>query len=348
MLMDGKIRGFLKTVPLAAVGLLFLCLCGAGCADRDESGADAGPGPARAREVTVRPVRPEVPGGTLEYVGTLEADQKVDVSSETGGTVERLCFEKGEKVRKGQLLAEINTRSARLRVREARASVAAARNRLAKMEKGSRPEEIRIAEASLAEAEAGLVEAEKHLRRMTRLHGTGAVSENVLDAAVRRVDTARARAASARNRVSLMRQGPRKEDRMAARAKLRHAEAVLLLARDRLKKSMIRAPLSGIIAFRNVEEGEVIPPGRRITRIVDPSRMKISLAVAEKDLRRLKAGARFPFTVDAVRGALFSCRLSFRSPTADPATRSFPVEFRVDKPDPRMADGMTARVRIPA
>ncbi|MBW2344330.1 MAG: hypothetical protein JRF53_10040, partial [Deltaproteobacteria bacterium] len=55
----------------------------------------------------------------------------------------------------------------------------------------------------------------------------------------------------------------------------------------------------------------------------------------------------FEFTVDAFPHESFSCRLFFLSPTADPATRSFPVEFMVEKPDERMADGMTVRVRLP-
>ncbi len=130
----------------------------------------------------------------------------------------------------------------------------------------------------------------------------------------------------------------------AARSALR---AALSRARDRLDKSRIHAPSDGIAAFREVEEGEVVPPGTILTRIVDLSRLRIRLSVSEKDLPVLEETDFFAFTVDALPGETFRCRRFFVSPTADPYTRSFPVEMTVEMPDSRMADGMTARVRLP-
>jgi RND family efflux transporter MFP subunit len=91
----------------------------------------------------------------------------------------------------------------------------------------------------------------------------------------------------------------------------------------------------------------VILPGTPITEIVELGQLKIRIALSEKDLHTLKHQKRFPFTVDAIPGAEFSCRVFFLSPTADTSTRAFPLELMVDKPDPRMADGMTVRVKFP-
>ena len=98
-----------------------------------------------------------------------------------------------------------------------------------------------------------------------------------------------------------------------------------------------------------MEEGEVIivPPVTIITQVVDLERMKINVSVGEKDINILTKQKVFEFTIDAIPHETFSCRLYFRSPTAEPATRSFPVEFMVEKPDSRMVDGMTARVEFP-
>ncbi|MBW2358341.1 MAG: efflux RND transporter periplasmic adaptor subunit, partial [Deltaproteobacteria bacterium] len=105
----------------------------------------------------------------------------------------------------------------------------------------------------------------------------------------------------------------------------------------------------GIIAFRDVEEGEVIvvPPITVITQIIDLDHLKIKVSLGEKDIHILEKHKRFKFTIDAFPDKEFYCRLSFLSPVADPATRSFPVELIVEKPDKRMADGMTARVKFP-
>ncbi|HDZ89413.1 MAG: efflux RND transporter periplasmic adaptor subunit [Deltaproteobacteria bacterium] len=326
-------------------GVLLLCLCG--CGDGPEAGVDKGPRLPAIRTVQVSPVSASLPTGDMEYVGVLTAYRKVKVSSELGGVVEGLYFEKGDNVNAGKLLAEIGTSTLRLQVQEAEAAVNAARSVLRKMEKGSRPQEIEIATAALREAEASLKEAEKNYRRMKELHEINAVSGSSYDAAVRQVATAKARKESARQRLLLARKGPREEDIEGARAALAQARATLALTRNRLHKSMLHAPCDGIAAFRRVERGEVIGARTPITEIVQLEKMKIRLSVGEKDIHILKTRRRFSFTVDAIPGEEFTCRLLFLSPTADPLTRSFPIELMVDRTDRRMADGMTVRVRFP-
>jgi RND family efflux transporter MFP subunit len=233
----------------------------------------------------------------VEYVGALAAHCKAEVACEMSGVIERLHFDKGDRVRKGQLLAEIGTTTFRL--------------------------EVRVAAASLEEAKAGLSEAENNYRRVKRLYDIRAVPDSKYDEAKRALEM--------------------------ARALVEKANASQALAKDRLRRSKLLAPCDGIISFREVEEGEVlvIPPSVTITQVVDLKKMKIKLSMGEKDVHILETHKRFPFTVDAISGERFFCSLRFRSPAADPLTRSFPVELAVDHPDPRMADGMTARVRFP-
>ncbi len=109
----------------------------------------------------------------------------------------------------------------------------------------------------------------------------------------------------------------------------------------------MKAPSDGIVAFRRVEEGEVVRTETVITQVVDTSRMKIKLSLAERDIHLLQRDKKFLFTVDAIPDERFTSQWSFLSPIADAATRSFPTELLVDEPDPRMADGMTVRVELP-
>jgi len=336
----------MKTIVFGSVGLLSLTFLG--CGDGAETQADTKAESKKIRLVKVSPVNASAPKGSIEYMGVLTAYRKVMLASEAGGTIEKLYFEKGDRVRKGQVLAEIGTSSIRLRVREAKAAVEAAMSTFEKVETGSRPEEIRIAEAALKEAEAGLLESEKNYIRIRDLSESQSASKSEYDSAKRMVDMARARMESARQQLALVRQGPRAEDRKTARANLEQAEANLAVAKDWLRKSRLIAPCDGIIAFREIEEGEVIvvPPVTVITQVVDLDRMKIKVSVGEKDIHVLTEQKVFEFTIDAFPHETFSSRLFFLSPTADPATRSFPVEFMVEKPDERMADGMTVRVKL--
>ncbi len=181
--------------------------------------------------------------------------------------------------------------------------------------------EVRMGNAALEEAKAASPEAENNYKRIKDLYKIRAVSDSKFDSAKRSAEM--------------------------SRANVQKAEAALALAEDRLRKSRLRSPCSGIIAFREVEEGEVIPPGTTITQVIDLRRLKIKASVNEKDIRLLKKNREFAFTVDAIPDETFSCQLSFLSPTADPVTRSFPVEFLVRSYDQHMADGMTARVKLP-
>jgi len=337
-------NSILRITFFLVIGLLLSLY---GCGEGPETGVDKKVASPKQRQVNISPVSASLPTGDIEYVGVLTARRKVRISSELGGIIEALYFEKGEKVAAGKLLAEIGTSSVRLQVRETEAAVDAAGSVLKKMEKGSRPQEIQIATSALSEAEAALFEAEKNYRRIRELHNIKAISGTSYDAAERQVGTAKARMNSAKQRLVLALKGPRVEDINGARATLAQAEAALALTRNRLKKSMLRAPCDGIIAFRNVEEGEVIGVGTPITEVVELEKLKIKLSLGEKDIHILKNHNRFGFTVDAIPGEKFSSRVFFLSPTADKATRSFPLELIVDKTDPRMADGMTVRVKFP-
>ena len=326
--------------------LLFLfCACGT----RNEDVPPEKPQVKTAKKVHLMTVTASSPRGYIEYVGLLTAHRKADIACETGGTIEKLYFEKGDRVKEGQILAKISTSSILLGVRQAEMAVEAARSQLEKVERGSRPEEISMAEAVLREAQAALLEAEKNFNRIKELNESGAASQSELDAVKSRLDMARAKVDSARQQLILARQGPRIEDRKAARANLREAEAALALARDRLRKSKLTSPTDGIIVFRDVEEGEVIvvPPVKILTRVIDMSSIKIKISVGENDIRVFDKQKVFEFTIDAFPGETFSAHFFFRSPAADPVTRSFPVELIMDNPDPRMADGMTARVKLP-
>ena len=337
-------NSILKIAFFLVTGLLLSLY---GCGAEPETGLDKKEASPEQRRVNISPVSASLPTGNIEYVGVLTARRKVKISSELGGIIEGLYFEKGEKVTAGKLLAKIGTSSVRLQVREAEAAVDAAGSVLKKMERGSRPQEIHIATSALNEAEAALFEAEKNYKRIKELHNIKAISGSSYDAAERQVGTAKARMDSAKQQLVLALKGPRIEDIKGARAALAQAEAALALTKNRLKKSILRTPCDGIIAFRNVEEGEVIGVGTPITEIVELEKLKINLSLGEKDIHILKNHQNFGFSVDAIPGEEFSSRVFFLSPTADKATRSFPLELIVDKTDPRMADGMTVRVKFP-
>lgn len=181
--------------------------------------------------------------------------------------------------------------------------------------------EVRRARATLQEAKAALSESKSNYKRIKELHDINAVADSEFDNAKRTADM--------------------------AGANMEKAGAALALAEDQLKKSRLHAPINGIIAFRDVEDREVIPQGTTLTQVVNLEKLKIKLSVGEKDIHILNKHKDFSFAIEAIPGEEFPCQVFFISPTADTATRSFPVEMLVTEPDQRMADGMTVKIKLP-
>ncbi len=275
--------------------LCFLVFLLSGCGDNAETSTKVETAHKNIKAVNVRQVKSMPPRGNVEYVGVLLAYRKVKVASETGGTIEKLYFEKGERVKIGQLLVEVSSTTKRLEVRRVR--------------------------AALQEAKAALSEAKSNYNRIVNLHEINAVADSEFDDAKRAADM--------------------------ASANMERTTAALALAEDQLKKSRLHAPIDGIIAFRDVENREVIPQGTTLTQIVNLDKLKIKLLVGEKDLHILNKHKEFSFSIDAIPEEKFACQVFFISPTANSATRSFPVEMLVTKPDIRMADGMTVNIKLP-
>ncbi|MBW2346087.1 MAG: efflux RND transporter periplasmic adaptor subunit [Deltaproteobacteria bacterium] len=87
---------FMKTIVFGSVGLLSLTFLG--CGDGAETQADTKAESKKIRLVKVSPVNASAPKGSIEYMGVLTAYRKVMLASEAGGTIEKLYFEKGDRV----------------------------------------------------------------------------------------------------------------------------------------------------------------------------------------------------------------------------------------------------------
>jgi multidrug resistance efflux pump len=147
------------------------------------------------------------------------------------------------------------------------AALDAARQRLAEAEGGARPEEVRAAEASLAQAAALVTSAQASL-----------------DLAVA---------------------GPRRETLKAAEARVEAARGAVAATEALLAQTRIAAPTEGRVTLRNAEPGEVVTPGFPIIRIADLARVWLRVYVPEPQIGRVKVGQRATVSVDAFPGRPF-------------------------------------------
>ncbi|KMQ52054.1 putative Co/Zn/Cd efflux system membrane fusion protein [Chitinispirillum alkaliphilum] len=120
-------------------------------------------------------------------------------------------------------------------------------------------------------------------------------------------------------------------------------------ARQRFQNTRVRSPIEGEVASKEqgISLGNYISPGSLVARIIDKSKFRINLAVGEKEIGLIQAGADAQVAVPAIQGdSVFHGIVKAVSAGARPASGSYPVVVEFDNNDSRIRSGMSANVRI--
>lgn len=131
---------------------------------------------------------------------------------------------------------------------------------------------------------------------------------------------------------------------MRLESALAKARAELDSARLRQNNTRITAPFAGIYDQRMVELGDFVQPGQSLLTLVDIDHLKVSAQVAQQQVTRLELGQ--PVKVELLDGRTLQGELHFIAAAADPGSRSFRVEVKVDNPDGLRLAGASATLHI--
>jgi len=137
----------------------------------------------------------------------------------------------------------------------------------------------------------------------------------------------------------------------ATREKIKGLEKQLEIAERRLKDTSIFAPISGIVAEKFIDEGELVTESTMsksspLISIIDISRVKITVPLGEEDIRKVREGQKVSFETDVYRGENFYGRIDKIMPVTDLSTRTTTVEIIADNPSRRLKPGMFTRALI--
>lgn len=225
--------------------------------------------------------------------------------------------EEGQAVRKGDLLAELETQRLALAVERNAARVDAQARVVEKLLAGTRKEEILEARA---QAEAIRQRAESARRTYERLRPLAAgnlASRDRIDTARALADSERASLAAAVERLNLAERGPRKEDIAAARATLRVLEAELAIARRNLADAGLVASDDGIIRNRILEPGDMASPGRPVLTLALTDPVWVRAYIPETDLGKIHPGMPAAVITDSFPDKRYPAWIGYISPTAE-------------------------------
>jgi len=315
----------------------------------------------------------------LYYSGTIEATES-NLAFQVSGRVARVLVDDGMGVKKGQILAELERKEfvnrlarataaveqarsnvKRLRsllelykvvlpqqVKQAKAEVEALKAKLNELRSGYRAQQIEQARRVAEAARLRMEDAKRDKIRFERLYREKTASERQRDTAVLRYKTALEEYQKAKEALSLLEEGFRRESITAARAKLSAAQAALEQAKGNLKKieitqrelevaeaklkeaeaseelarlyleyTELRAPFNGIITSRDVEPGEVVNPAREVISMADLSTVDLKVFVGEPEIGYIKPGQKVKVKTDTFPNKTYKGQVSYISPEAE-------------------------------
>lgn len=284
--------------------------------------------------------------------------RQVNLSFKVDGRIETLAVDEGDTARAGQVVATLDKRYFQDELGVANALHANLAAILAKLEHGSRPEEIGQARAQTASKEAMLAEAKADYARYKELEKTpGAISKQELDRYAAQLAVAEADAKAAFESQRLIEIGPRKEDIDAARALYAQQKAIITQIERKLADCNLVAPSDGFILTRSREIGAIVQSGETVFTLTLTSPVWVRTYVSERDLGNISPGMPAAVTTDTDPDRPYSGHIGFISPTAEFTPKT--VETReirtslvyrlrvvVDNPDGGLRQGMPVTVTL--
>ncbi len=279
--------------------------------------------------VNVVPVRVAPSRSELELPGDLQALVDAGIFARADGYLTRRLVDYGDRVKKGQLLAELETPELDEQIRQAQATVSQARSSL------------RDLEASLNLAQANLKLAQVTFERWKHLTDRGVFSHQDTDEKAAALDVRRAEVASAQAKIAAAQDTIR-----ANEANLRRLEQ--LKAFDR-----VAAPFDGVITARNGDVGALISagnsgPAREMFHLAQIDPLRIFVNVPQTYVASIHLGETAELRVQELPGQVFAARVTNTARSLDTNSRAMLTVLEVANPRGILLPGMYAQVKFVA
>jgi len=246
--------------------------------------------------------------------------RQVDLAFNNSERIAEVLVQEGDRVKRGQMLARLDTDRLKPEAAEAEAEAEAQQAAVQRLHHGSRPEEIAQARANVASAKADLVNAEQQWRRLTALiqiTSGRAISQQDLDASKAAMGMAQARLEVSEKALDLSTIGPRVEDIAEGVAQLRAKEARVELLRRELADANLVSPCDAVVRSRLLEPGEMVSPQRPVFNLAITDPKWIRAYVSETDLGKTHPGMKASISTDGFPGRTIPGWVGFISSVAE-------------------------------
>jgi len=277
--------------------------------------------------VTVAPVKEAPAEVEVSLPGNVQAETETPVFARADGYIKRRVADIGDRVKAGQLLAEIDSPELDQQIREAQAAVKRSQSA------------FRQAEAALGQARANLGLAEVTARRWQTLVNKGVLSKQDGDEKRAILEARTADAAAAEANVQ------------TARETISANEAALQRLVELQAFRQVRAPFAGVITARNVDVGALVSAGsstsiREMFRLAQTQTLRVFVNVPQSETPAVRPGLACTLEVEEHHGRRFPGKVTRTANALDPASRTLLTEVQTPNPDGTLLPGMYATVHF--
>ncbi|MEP6826772.1 MAG: efflux RND transporter periplasmic adaptor subunit [Aestuariivirga sp.] len=277
---------------------------------------------------------------TLVASGTIANPNRVDISPQIAGSVDKVWVQEGQFVTDGQPLITLDDTELQASMAQATGAVEVANAKLRQIRETALPS----AQQSLGQAQATLLQVQLQFDRTSKLHGARIVADVTLDAAVHDLAQANAAVTSAALAVKNLEQDG--SDYSSAQSALAQAQSNVRGIQAKMSYTTIAAPSDGTIITRTVEQGNVVQPGKVLLVLSPVGKTEITIQVDEKNIGLIALGQPALVSTDAFPDRTFDAILTYIQPSVDPNRGSVEVKLEVAKPPDFLMQDMTVSVDI--
>jgi len=242
---------------------------------------------------------------TMVLQGETEV-KTVNLSSKLSARINKIYVEKGDYVKKGDILVELDSPEVDAKAQQTDAMLMLALAQQQKVNNGARQEQISIAKANYDVAK-------KTYDRMKRLNEEGVIPAQKLDEAT-------AKYQAAKEQYDMLLNGARTEDRISAAAAVNRAKGATSEVSAYLKENKIIAPIDGVVTEIPVEESELVGAGCPIITIADNTDCWFTFNLREDLLTKIKNGTELSVTVPALGKKPIKAKVNYISVMGNFAT----------------------------
>ena len=286
--------------------------------------------------VQVETLEPGQIRSTGEFVGRLEAQERVSLQPQTQGRIERILVSNGDRVTQGTPIMLLSLDQTQANVTSAVAGVNSSQAALATAEA-----QLAAKQADRTKAAADVKLQQSNFRRTRYLVEQGAQTQQQLDTAQNNLDTTIATLDAAAKDVNAA-QASVKE----AQSNVQQSQAQVAANQVNLSQKQIVAPIDGMVGDFSVKVGDYASVGQTLTTIIKNDAFNMRISVPSNNVAQLRLGLPVELLDGNTGERLTTGSLSFISPQVDSSAQSILVTARFGNTDSKLRDGQYVRARI--